>query len=88
MAVMEAITDSHQRVEDLREQLDKVRHALDNTDAVLGVADNGLEIAEDVLEEARRVVPVLIVASALVTAGAIGLYIYRRRNNSHQSLGD
>jgi hypothetical protein len=88
MAVLEAIADSHHRVEDLRDQLDKVRHALDNTDAVLGVADNGLEIAEDVMEEARRAVPVIITMTALITAGAVGLYVYRRRRNHHESPGE
>ncbi len=88
MAVLETIADSHHRVEDLRDQLDKVRHALDNTDALLGVADNGLEIAEDVMEEARRAVPVIIAATALITAGAVGIYVYKRRHNHHESPGD
>ena len=83
MAVLEAIVDGQHRVDDLRVDLGKVRRALDNTDAVLGIADEGLVIAEDVVEEARKAMPVIIVATALITAAAIGVVIYRRRHADH-----
>lgn len=88
MAVMEALADTHHRVEDVREQLDKVRHALDNTDAVLGVADNSLEIAEEVIEEARKVMPVVIAVTIGITATAAAVYFLRKRNHQQdqQSL--
>lgn len=84
MAVMEAIADSHHRVDELRTDLGKVRRALDNTDAVLGIADDGLEVAEDVIEEAKRAMPIMVAATALITLAAVGVFVYRRRQNHHE----
>ena len=81
MAVMEVLSESQERVEDLREELGKVRHALDNTDAVLGIAAEGLELAEEAIEEARRAMPVIITVAVVVTAVAVGVYFWRKRTS-------
>ncbi len=85
MAVIEALEEGQTRVEEFREELGKVRHALDNTDTALAIAEEGLQIAEDAIEEARRALPVIITVTAVVTAAAVGVYVWRRRKKAQQN---
>ena len=84
MAVMEALSESQERVEGLRTELGKVRHALDNTDAVLGIADEGLELAEEAIEEAKKAMPVIITVTVVITAVAVGAYFWRKRSKAKE----
>jgi sugar/nucleoside kinase (ribokinase family) len=84
MAVIEALEEGQARVEGFRAELGKVRHALENTDTALAIAEEGLQVAEDAIEEARRAMPVIITVAVVVTAAAIGVYVWRRREKNHE----
>ena len=85
VAVIEALSEGQARVEGFRHELGKVRHALDNTDSVLAVADESLQIAEEVIDEARRVLPAIVMATAVIAVAAIGVYLWRKRDKDQDS---
>jgi len=93
MSLMEELSITSLRVEDLREGLGGVRGVIDQADSVLSVADDVLGKADDIilqateaLEESKRWAPRVGIVLGVVALAAVGTVIVlriRKRKQDH-----
>lgn len=85
MSLMEELSTTSLRVEDLREGLGRVRGVIDQADSVLSVADDVLGKADEIilqateaLEESKRWAPRVAIVLGVVALAAVGTVIVLR----------
>lgn len=85
MSLMEELSTTSLRVEDLREGLGRVRGVIDQADSVLSVADDVLGKADEIilqateaLEESKRWAPRVAIVLGVVAVAAVGTVIVLR----------